>query len=138
RRKLARPPPATAPGRPRGGPPPPPPPPPPRRLGRAPVPPPAGTLTLRAWTFRSAPEPPHVGQGLSMIVPWPLQAPHVLAIEKKPCWKRIWPEPPHSGQRRGWVPARVPRPSQSLHFDRRGMEIVFSAPRAASSKSSSS
>src|SRR6266550_1971019 len=47
-----------------------------------------------------------------MIVPWPLQCPHVLAIAKKPCWKRTCPEPRHCGQVRGAVPGLAPCPRQ--------------------------
>src|SRR5579883_2346974 len=66
-----------------------------------------------------------------MIVPWPPQFPHVFAIEKNPCWKRICPVPRHCGQARGAVPRRVPRPPHCSQGLSRGSEIVRSRPRAA-------
>ena len=56
----------------------------------------------------------------------------------KTCWKRIWPEPRHCGQVVGLVPGLAPFPLQVAHGVRRGIAIVFSQPRAASSKVTSS
>jgi hypothetical protein len=65
---------------------------------------------------------------LVTIWPWPLHLPHVFAIEKNPCWKRIWPEPLHCGQVCGVVPGLAPLPPQVSQRARRGMESVFSQP----------
>ena len=62
---------------------------------------------LSCVVFRCAPEPPQSAHGWAMIEPWPLQWPHVLAIEKKPCWKRTCPEPRHCGQVFGVVPGAL-------------------------------
>src|SRR5581483_1488955 len=86
---------------------------------------------------RTEPVPSQAGHGSVMIVPWPPQFPQVFAIEKNPCWKRIWPVPRHCGQARGAVPRRVPRPPHCSQGLSRGSEIVRSQPRAASSKLSS-
>jgi len=106
----------------------------PRSLRREPLSTPGGTLMLSWCVRRCTPEPSQLGHGFAMIVPCPLQWPHVLAIEKKPCWKRTCPEPRHCGQVRGEVPGLAPRPRHVSQVDRRGTAIVFSHPKAASSK----
>ena len=68
-------------------------------------------------------------------LPWPLQSPHVLAIEKKPCWKRTCPLPRQCGQvcrlGAGLGAAAAAGLAAREARDRR---CVFSQPRRASSK----
>jgi hypothetical protein len=106
----------------------------PRSFSREPVSTPAGMRTFRVWVRRSVPDPRHSVHGFVITVPCPLQVPHVLAMAKNPCWKRIWPEPRHCWQVAARVPGCAPLPLQVAHGTCRGMESVFSHPRAASSK----
>ena len=69
----------------------------------------------------TTPLPAHVRQGSSITVPWPPHWPHVLAIVKKPCWKRIWPVPRHAAQvcapRRPWRPLALAGPARRQTWD---------------------
>lgn len=72
-----------------------------------------------------------------MIVPFPLQVGQVVATEKNPCVLLIWPEPPQSGQVAGELPLLAPEPLQSTQDSKRGISILYSLPRAASSRETS-
>ena len=52
--------------------------------------------------------------GSPMTLPCPLHWPQVLAMVKKPCWKRTWPEPRQPLQVFGVVPGLAPLPVAGL------------------------
>ena len=65
---------------------------------------PAGMLTRKRLTVRTAPEPPQVGQGSSMIVPEPPHCEHGWEMENIP-WPWVsMPRPSQRGQMVGVVP----------------------------------
>jgi hypothetical protein len=64
------------------------------------------------WRFFWVPEPPHSGQGFSMISPAPPQDGQGEAIEKKPALWRIWPAPLQVGQTFLPAPLAAPEPLQ--------------------------
>jgi hypothetical protein len=87
---------------------------------------------------RRAPAPSQSAHGLEITEPCPPHVPQVLAMAKKPCWKRICPEPRHCEHTAGLVPGFAPLPPHVAQGVRRGIDRVFSKPRAASSKVTSS
>ena len=98
----------------------------PRSFRREPLSTPAGIRTFSVCVRRRAPPPPHVGARVRCTVPCPLQLPHVLAIVKKPCWKRICPSRGIAGRCRRGCPSWRRFRCTSPHVARRGIESVFS------------
>src|ERR1700752_3589874 len=94
---------------------------------------PAGMLTRSFLTVRTAPEPPHVGHGSSMIVPEPPQREHGWEIENIP-WPCVSiPRPSQRGQTVGCVPGFAPVPWQVGHCECIGTDSGTCAPEIARS-----
>src|SRR5579875_2647155 len=87
----------------------------PARRMRLPSLTPGGMFARSLRTERCAPEPWHVGHGLSITVPWPRQLEHGCDIEKIPWLCASMPVPLHTGQTRGEVPGFAPDPLQVGH-----------------------
>ena len=77
---------------------------------------PAGTLIVIRAFFCTRPFPRQVGQGVSIILPFPPHFEHGLVEVIEPrivrCWKRTVPVPLQSGQVLAVVPAFAPLPLQ--------------------------
>ena len=99
---------------------------------------PAGIFTLIFWFLRTAPLPPHLGQGFFTILPRPphfLHAPMDWTMPKGVrCVVRTEPVPLQSGHCSGLVPLAAPLPPQSGQGSTRPMLISLLQPKAASSK----